>query len=390
MNAIGLASGSELARRTEVMAGLFAQVLGRAEVAAEADFFDLGGDSILATGLMVEIERITGRALPVTAIYDAPTAAAMARLLAAAGPEESRPGPSRLVLLRPGATPALFMPHGLLGIVTDLYEFAQRLDTDRAIYAIQANGGDATAVPADRVEAMARLYVEELRRMQPSGPYLLAGYCFGGLLALEMARELRRVGEPVGLLALLDTHPHSKHWPWRYRAGEWLRLARSQLAGPTLGNMWRYLGERLRGLPARERLPFLVSRLGRLLLVPFSLFRLSVLLHRFERADNAAAHRETVKPPAVQRMTEINVRAFQAYRPRPYDGAAVLLQTLARKRVQFDGHAVWGGVLRDLQLGKVDAHGWESVDRLVACFAAPFSQRLRAAVGKAGADRDSA
>ncbi len=389
-----LADGS--LAEASVIAPLFARMLGRSTVGEDEDFFDLGGDSILATALMLEIERATGRHLSVTLLYDAPTPAAMARLLAA-GDGQPAAASSRLVLLRAGAAPALFMPHGLLGIVTDLYDFAQRLDTTQAVYGIQAIGdapkgaaedtgtaeGTDAAPPRDRVEAMARAYVDDIRRIQPDGPYLLAGYCFGGLIALEMAQTLRQHGERVALLALLDTHPHSKHWPWRYRAASWLRLARSQIAGRTLRNMTRYLAERVRGLPPAERVHYLATRLAHGLVVPFSLFRLSVMLHRFELADGTPARPRAAHPASVHRMTAINVRAFEAYRPSRYDGEVVLLQTLARKRVQFDGRSVWSDLLSRLKIGTVSAHDWETVGKLVAYFADPLSQCLRTALARA-------
>lgn len=379
MSDAALAPADERTIGTGVLAALFARTLGLARVGDDEDFFDLGGDSILATTLMLDIEKATGRSLSMTTLYDAPTPAAMARVLDEIGGEAaSPPAESRLVLLRPGAAPALFIPHGLLGIVTDLYDFAQRLETKQAVYGIQAVGGSGAGMPADRVEDMARAYVDEIRRAQPEGPYLLAGYCFGGLIALEMAQTLRSEGDDVALLTLLDTHPHSRHWPLRYRVAKWFRLIGSQLSGHTVRNMARYVGERLRGLPPGERLRFLVTRLGRGLLVPFSLFRLSVMLHRFEVADAPAARARVAHPEAVRRMNEICLRAFQDYRPRHYDGEVVLMQTLARKRVQFDGRAVWSGLTRRLTVSKIDAHDWESVGPLVGYFAAPLSRMLRA------------
>jgi acetoacetyl-CoA synthetase len=359
------------------LAPLFAQVLGVASVGDADDFFDMGGDSILAAALMLEIERVTGRPMAMTALYDAPTPAAMARMIAAAHANEAPAEASRLVQLRAGDLPALFMPHGLLGIVTDLIDLSQRLDTTQAVYGIQAIGGPTTATPPARIEEMARTYIDDIRRVQPQGPYLLGGYCFGGLIALEMAQQLRARGEDVALLTLLDTHPHSKHWPLHYRALKWVRLLRSQLSGQTVRNMLAYIGQKTSGMSPRERAAYLVTRLGRGLLVPFSLFRLSVMLHRFELADGSAARPRAVHPPAIQRMADINVAAFKEYRPRRYDGKVVLLQTLARKRVQFDGRAVWSGLIKRLKIGTVPAYDWETVGALVAYFAVPLSQWLR-------------
>src|ERR1700723_776119 len=114
---------------------------------------------------------------------------------------------SPLVLIKAGGeTPPIFIVHGLSGFV-QFRELADHIQTNHPIYGIQAQGIDGMAEPLERVEDMAQLYVETLQELCPYGPYILIGYSFGGLVALEMAQRLSGGGKKIALLALLDTYP---------------------------------------------------------------------------------------------------------------------------------------------------------------------------------------
>jgi thioesterase domain-containing protein len=98
-----------------------------------------------------------------------------------------------------------FCIHGAGGNVLNFRDLARRLGPDQPFYGLQAQGVDGKQAPLDRVEDMADLYLAEIRRVQPHGPYLLGGYSGGGVVAYEIAQRLRQEGERVGLLAFLDT-----------------------------------------------------------------------------------------------------------------------------------------------------------------------------------------
>src|SRR6185312_14843752 len=135
-----------------------------------SNFFDLGGDSLLALNLFLEIERATGRHLPITTIYDAQTVTEQAALLREEGTTEFSP----LVLLKAGNDSApLFIFHGIGGTVVEFAELGKRIDIDGAVYAVQAQGVDGTLPPLESVEEMAELYVSVIREKQPNGPYRL-------------------------------------------------------------------------------------------------------------------------------------------------------------------------------------------------------------------------
>ncbi|HEY1637927.1 MAG TPA: alpha/beta fold hydrolase [Rhizomicrobium sp.] len=194
----------------ELLLGIWRRLLQTEDVTAESDFFDLGGDSLLALTLFLEIERATGRHLPITAIYDARTVAAQAKLLK----DEHLPEFSPLVLLKPGdGGPPLFIFHGIGGTVVEFAELGRLIEIGGPVYAVQAQGVDGTLPPLQSVEEMADLYDRTIREKQPRGPYWLCGYSFGGVIAVEVARRLRNAGEEIGLLFLIDAYAHPVTWP---------------------------------------------------------------------------------------------------------------------------------------------------------------------------------
>jgi amino acid adenylation domain-containing protein len=167
-------------------------------------FFELGGHSLLAVRLMAHIEERFGRALPLAELFRGGTIEDLARALESA-PQTASASPL-LALRSTGALPPLFCVHPVGGGGLCYRKLAESLGPDRPFYALQARDvepGDGP--PETRVEAMAERYLQAIRDVQPRGPYLLAGWSFGGLVAFEMAHRLAQAEEEVGLLALIDS-----------------------------------------------------------------------------------------------------------------------------------------------------------------------------------------
>jgi thioesterase domain-containing protein len=194
------------APRDEVEAELFAiwrELLGIDGFGVSDDFFALGGHSLLAVRLLGRIESRFGRSLPLSILFGRRTIRELAAVLGADA-DLFAEAESPLVLLRQGVTgaPPLFLVHPVGGGVHCYLELVRRVEIDGAIYGLQ----DVLAGEGRRtLEEKAEIYVEQVRSVQPRGPYRLAGWSMGGVLAFEMARRLRDEGEPVHRLILIDS-----------------------------------------------------------------------------------------------------------------------------------------------------------------------------------------
>ncbi|HYO16637.1 MAG TPA: non-ribosomal peptide synthase/polyketide synthase [Thermoanaerobaculia bacterium] len=189
------------------LARIWEELLGVERVGVRDSFFELGGHSLLAVRLMARIARLAGRELPLSTLFQAPTVEQMARLLRAGEP--STPW-TPLVPLREaeaGSRTPFFCVHPIGGSVFCYRDLAGRLGADQPFYGLQARGLSNGDAPHCGVSEMAAEYLAAIRTVQPHGPYLLGGWSFGALVALEMARQLEEKGERVGLLALIDAAP---------------------------------------------------------------------------------------------------------------------------------------------------------------------------------------
>jgi amino acid adenylation domain-containing protein len=194
---------------TEItLARLWAKVLKLEQVGIKDSFFELGGDSLLAIGLLEQVNQQFEQ-MPLSDLFTAPTIEQFALLIEnhrdPHSPDSSLAW-SPLVPLQPaGDKPPFFCVHPVFGVVLPYYELACHLGTDQPFYALQPYGLDGLHSPLTSIEEMADRYVTALRTVQPQGPYQLGGWSFGGLVAYEMAQQLHRAGEQVSLLAILDT-----------------------------------------------------------------------------------------------------------------------------------------------------------------------------------------
>ncbi len=184
------------------LAGLWEDVLGIRPIGPDDDFFELGGHSLLAAALFDRIHRRFGRLLPLRTLFQTPTVAGLARHLDAGG----RATDPVLVPIRPeGSRPPLFVVPPAGSSVVGFSDLARLLGPDQPVYGLGHVGLDGRRPPHERVEKMAACYLEAIRSVQSEGPYYLAGRCFGGVVAFEMAHQLRRNGDEVALLVLFDT-----------------------------------------------------------------------------------------------------------------------------------------------------------------------------------------
>ena len=157
------------------------------------DFFELGVDSLTAGRLFARIEREYDQRLPRGVLFQTPTVERLARLLDG-GEGDAQRWPSLVPMRSGGDRTPLFCVHGGAGTVLFYRGLVEALGADQPVYALQAAGLYGGQAPEQTVEEMAAGYVEQMREVRPRGPYAVAGYCFGGMVAFEMARRLRAAG----------------------------------------------------------------------------------------------------------------------------------------------------------------------------------------------------
>ncbi len=197
-----------------VLADIWASLLDVERVDVDDNFFSLGGDSLLAAVMFAKTERRTGKAIPLALLFARGTVREIAKALEAQDEQEE---PSVVVLRAGGAKAPLFLAHGVSGALFRYLQLVRRLDPEQPVYGLQAT---AALVPDRRrlhIEDLARRYVEDIIRLQPTGPYRLAGFCFGGVVVIEVAHRLEQLGHTVGVLALFDAVPPSAPRPSRTR-----------------------------------------------------------------------------------------------------------------------------------------------------------------------------
>lgn len=208
----------------KALADLWGKLLGVEGVGIRDSFFDLGGHSLIAVRLFNEIGERFKVDLPMSVLMQSPTIASLADIIraeagiavdATGAPREQAPQPKQsalqyryLVPMHVGAVAdraPIFMVSGMFGNVLNLSHLAHLLGEERPFYALQARGLYGDVEPHESFEDMARDYLEEIRKVQPNGPYLLGGFSGGGIVAYEMARQLIEQGEEVEQVIMLDT-----------------------------------------------------------------------------------------------------------------------------------------------------------------------------------------
>jgi len=294
----------------QVLARIWSKVLAVSMVGVNDNFFDLGGHSLLAVRMMVGIEKVFKKRLPLATLVQSPTIAELASVLRR---DNWIPSWSSLVPMRAGGSKApLFLIHAHGGNVLEYQPLVNRLETDQPVYALQARGLSGSIEPGQTIEGMAGAYIDEMRSLQPAGPYLLGGFCFGGLVALEVAQQLSAAGEQVALLVLIQTmNPDFARFTpetgllrqWWYRAAKRTDLERENLSHRGIGyfrDRWIDVADVLRARAA---------------------IALNTLIGNGHRRNQKMSMRYILESLRIE-----HAKAYTKYRVRPYHGEVVLLR----------------------------------------------------------------
>ena len=201
-----LPSASYVAPRSPIemqLAGIWIETLGTDAIGVRDNFFDLGGHSLLAVQLISRVNRQFDFDLPLSSLLQDGTIERMAALIKQyQANDESSP----LVPIRPeGHLPPVFCIHPAGGNVLCYYELAHALEDERPVIAVQSRGVDGRSAPYVTMKEMVADYIEAIRAHQPIGPYHIAGWSSGGVVAYEVARILKENGDRVDGVHLIDS-----------------------------------------------------------------------------------------------------------------------------------------------------------------------------------------
>lgn len=196
-------------RMEKIVAQAWRTQLNVQNLSVNDNFFDLGGNSLMAIRLMLQIEKETGIRLPISTLFDSPTIEELCKMLRG---EKSRKKWQSLVPIKTdgGKTP-LYLVHGGGYNVLTFEPISKHMDPDQPIYALQGLGLFDKSKLFSNIEEIASFYISEILDNDPIGPYNLAGYSSGGILAFEMARQLIQKGKQVVSLVMLDTSYEERH-----------------------------------------------------------------------------------------------------------------------------------------------------------------------------------
>lgn len=313
---------------------IWTSVLGVERVGVRDRFFDLGGHSLLAVRMVARLEKAFGRTLPVAAIFQHGTIEELAPLLRS-GASAYASATAIVEVQAQGERPPLYLVHGVGGGMFWGYaNLARHLGPEQPLLAFKSRGLEGLP-EYETIEELAVHYVADLRARQPAGPYRIGGYCFGGIVAYEMARQIEAAGETVAVLALINCSPPNtaynripEHpsWLWRIKfvrnIGYWLGcfIFRWNLAERLEFARWKW---RI----LRKRIPVGGGR---------DAAALGII--DLDEMVNLDAYSEEQR-----RLWQTHVNALPRYQPKPYGGRVTLLRTCGHPLwCSFDDHYGWG------------------------------------------------
>lgn len=310
------------------IADIWQEFLGIEQVGIQDNFFDLGGDSLLAIRLFAQIKKIFGKDLPLATLFQAPTVEQLASILQQE--EESAPWSSLVAIQTSGSKPPLFCIHAADGYVFVFQNLARHLDPEQPVYGLQAKGLDGKQAPHPRIEDMAAFYIEQIRTVQPQGPYLLAGFSAGGVVAFEMAQQLHAQDQKVALLALFDTYSPVYYKPLSFR--DWVS---------------HHLGNLLQLEPKQKLTYFLAGTKDRIEKIARNSFPVS---GRFLPQAHQKSSPTSISIANNQAVTDTVVytahqQALKDYVPQVYLGRVILFRSTEQNWwISNDLQLGWGGL----------------------------------------------
>ncbi len=303
----------------KMVAAIWARALDMDSVGVDDNFFDLGGHSLIAVQIMTQLEKETGKRLPIAALFEWPTVRKLSQFLQSGNISASW---DSLVPVKPfGSKPPLYIIHGDGLNVMIFNSITKHMDIDQPVFGLQPKGMNGIDEPDETIEEIAAFYIKRVTQHNPHGPYCLAGYSFGGIVAFEMAKQLYRSGRSVKLLAMFDTNVGNIEYiePGIKRVIKKVRLQFPKMA---------FIAHSLQKHPADilSYQWFVIKRKWRTLL---------------SKAGISVAHGEEEISPAEKMVIQKHLAAYEKYMMKVYDGKIDLFRV--QKRVYFLDDPVYLG-----------------------------------------------
>ncbi len=296
------------------LATIWTHVLGRPDIDPSANFFEMGGSSLRAAYLLARIQKEFKQRVRMDRFFIDPTISGLAAILSGESPQAPQ---TDALFKQGGAKPALFCLPGQGGEMFAYLNTVEHFSATRTIYGLQCPL-PAEPEAATSIEEMAAIHVKTIQALQPEGPYHLFGFCFGGLLAFEAARQLRALHADVGLVGVLQFDIHDMPWaPYR-----WTK--------PT--SLWHFL----MNLPLAVMEFFKIPKNERNLVI-------LRLLYRLLRLPGDSPKIEPQMTPE-ERLYAAHESAWRSYVPKAFRGVVTVLRPRRMPVLQPDPAFGWRSV----------------------------------------------
>jgi amino acid adenylation domain-containing protein len=191
--------------RTELestIMAIWSAVFGTGEISINDNFFEIGGNSIMAVKMLSLLKKETGKHVSFLLLYQFPTVESLAKLV---DKQNAFKTPEVLVAIRPhGNKPPVYLVNGGGVVAEGFINLGHVLDEEQPVYSFQSNGYDSNGRLLSNIEDIASYYVKSILSNDEAGPYSIAGYSLGGIIAFEIARQLKAMGKEVRLLIMID------------------------------------------------------------------------------------------------------------------------------------------------------------------------------------------
>ena len=301
--------------------GWWREYFRREAIEPHTDFFSIGGTSLLGVQIAARVKQRYEVELTYASFYEFRTITGMADLIQL---KLNALESSAIVPIRThGYLPPLFMIHGVGGNVLGFYHLAKLLPPDQPVYGVQAQALQPSGVTLTRLEDMAAHYLDEIRLVQPRGPYMLLGFSYGGLVAFEIARQLKAMEEEVGFLGMLDTRQLNE----RKGLGETASVLKRILLRGYI--VWIHM----RRLSLRKKVNYVTSK---------ATVYFANLWYHFSAVGGQATIPESMKS-----VRHINLNAAASYKVLPYEGQITLFRSEDETGSNLSDDLGWGEYAMD-------------------------------------------